>query len=484
MKILKKSLNARTTKAEILVVFGCKGKKIKLPPSVKLPMGSIEDTNLEFGQVRITDSIGGPFQQVLLVGLGDLEKVTSEKVRRSAALAINETKKQKKETVTFWVGKKFNQIPSFLGQALAEGAVMSSYSLETFRQTSDFGIKRITFHSDPKVMNGVNVGVAIGNGNCVARRLQDTPANKMRPRDMVREARAISKTSSNITLKIIDEAEMKKLGMGSLLSVSSGSIEPAYLIHLTYRPKTKAKKKVCFVGKGLTFDSGGISLKPSSRMDEMKYDMSGGAAVLGVFDVLSSIGADHEVHGLIPTSENLPDAKATKPGDLVKASNGLQIEVLNTDAEGRLILADALCYGEKKIKPDSMIDLATLTGAVVVALGHELTGAMGNDDELINELIESGKRTSEGVWPLPILDLHKDEMKGNVGDLRNISGPSTGAGSSTGGAFLSYFVSETSWVHLDIAGSAWGAAQRDYQGGDKGTGVGVRLLMDYLRSTK
>ena len=483
MKILKKSLNARTTKAEILVVFGCKGKKIKLPPSVKLPMGSIEDTNLEFGHVRITDSIGGPFQQVLLVGLGDLEKVTSEKVRRSAALAINETKKQKKETVTFWVGKKFNQIPSFLGQALAEGAVMSSYSLETFRQTSDFRIKRITFYSDPKVMNGVNVGVAIGNGNCVARRLQDTPANKMRPRDMVREARAISKTSSNITLKIIDEAEMRKLGMGSLLSVSSGSIEPAYLIHLTYRPKTKAKKKVCFVGKGLTFDSGGISLKPSSRMDEMKYDMSGGAAVLGVFDVLSSIGADHEVHGLIPTSENLPDAKATKPGDLVKASNGLQIEVLNTDAEGRLILADALCYGEKKIKPDSMIDLATLTGAVVVALGHELTGAMGNDDELINELIESGKRTSEGVWPLPILDLHKDEMKGNVGDLRNISGPSTGAGSSTGGAFLSYFVSETSWVHLDIAGSAWGAAQRDYQGGEKGTGVGVRLLMDYLRST-
>ena len=484
MKILKKSLNARTTKAEILVVFGCKGKKIKLPPSVKLPMGSIEDTNLEFGKVRITDSIGGPFQQVLLVGLGDLEKVTSERVRRSAALAINETKKQKKETVTFWVGKKFNQIPSFLGQALAEGAVMSSYSLETFRQTSDFRIKRITFYSDPKVMNGVNVGVAIGNGNCVARRLQDTPANKMRPRDMVREARAISKTSSNITLKIIDEAEMRKLGMGSLLSVSSGSIEPAYLIHLTYRPKTKAKKKVCFVGKGLTFDSGGISLKPSSRMDEMKYDMSGGAAVLGVFDVLSSIGADHEVHGLIPTSENLPDAKATKPGDLVKASNGLQIEVLNTDAEGRLILADALCYGEKKIKPDSMIDLATLTGAVVVALGHELTGAMGNDDELINELIESGKRTSEGVWPLPILDLHKDEMKGTVGDLRNISGPSTGAGSSTGGAFLSYFVSETSWVHLDIAGSAWGAAQRDYQGGDKGTGVGVRLLMDYLRSTK
>ncbi|MBD28263.1 MAG: hypothetical protein CMO38_03330 [Verrucomicrobiaceae bacterium] len=180
----------------------------------------------------------------------------------------------------------------------------------------------------------------------------------------------------------------------------------------------------------------------------------------------------------------MPDAKATKPGDLVKAYNGLQIEVLNTDAEGRLILADALSYAEKKIKPDSMIDLATLTGAVVVALGHELTGAMGNDDTLINELVESGKRTSEGVWPLPILDLHKEEMRGTVGDLRNISGPATGAGSSTGGAFLSYFVGDTSWAHLDIAGSSWGASERDYQGGEKGTGVGVRLLIDYLINTK
>ena len=275
---------------------------------------------------------------------------------------------------------------------------------------------------------------------------------------------------------------MKKMRMGSLLSVSEGSSEPAYLIHLIHRPKVKTGKKVCFVGKGLTFDSGGISLKPSGKMHEMKYDMSGGAAVLGVFDVLSSISSDVEVHGLIPASENLPDGKATKPGDLVTAYNGLSIEVLNTDAEGRLILADALAYAAKKIRPDAMVDMATLTGAVVVALGHELTGVMGNDEELTQSLVEAGKRTSERVWPLPILDLHKEEMKGMVGDLRNISGPATGAGSSTGGAFLSYFVGETPWAHLDIAGSAWGAAQRDYQGGEKGTGVGVRLLIDYLES--
>jgi leucyl aminopeptidase len=484
MKILKKSLNTKTTKADVLVVFGCVGRKIKFPEGIKIPKGTIESAGLEFGQSRITDSNEGPFQQVLLVGLGEIEKLDNEKVRRAAAVAINEIKKHKKESLTFWIGKRYQQNPSELGQAISEGAIMGSYNLGVFRKASDTTIKRITFHTDQKVKEGLIAGIAVGHGNCFARRLQDTPANKMRPRDMVKEARSIAKGSSNISLKVIDEAGMKKLGMGSLLSVSSGSAEPAYLIHLTYRPKTKAKKKVCLVGKGLTFDSGGISLKPSARMDEMKYDMSGGAAVLGVFDVLSSIGAEHEVHGLIPTSENLPDAKATKPGDLVKASNGLQIEVLNTDAEGRLILADALCYAEKKIKPDSMIDLATLTGAVVVALGHELTGAMGNDDELINELIDSGKRTSEGVWHLPILDHHKNEMKGSVGDLRNISSPSTGAGSSTGGAFLSYFVGETSWVHLDIAGSAWGATNRDYQGGDKGTGVGVRLLIDYLRNTK
>ena len=484
MKIIKKTLDSRTTKADVLIIFGCVGKKIKLPSGVELPKGAVEGADLDFGHVRVTDTVGGPFQQVILVGLGNIKNVDCERVRRSSAIAINETKKQKKQSVTFWIGKKFNQVPSNLGQAIAEGAIMGSYNLGIFRKSSDTTINRITFHTDQKVKEGIIIGIAIGQGNCFARRLQDTPANKMRPRDMVREARSIAKASSNISLKVIDEAGMKKLGMGSLLSVSSGSAEPAYLIHLTYRPKTKAKKKVCLVGKGLTFDSGGISLKPSARMDEMKYDMSGGAAVLGVFDVLSSIGAEHEVHGLVPTSENLPDAKATKPGDIVKASNGLQIEVLNTDAEGRLILADALCYAEKKIKPDSMIDLATLTGAVVVALGHELTGAMGNDDELINELIDSGKRTSEGVWHLPILDHHKNEMKGSVGDLRNISSPSTGAGSSTGGAFLSYFVGETSWVHLDIAGSAWGATNRDYQGGDKGTGVGVRLLMDYLRNTK
>jgi leucyl aminopeptidase len=268
--------------------------------------------------------------------------------------------------------------------------------------------------------------------------------------------------------------------MGSLLSVSRGSSEPAYLIHIVYKAAKKSDKKICLVGKGLTFDSGGISLKQPATMHEMKYDMSGGAAVLGTFHALAELEPDIEIHGLVPTSENLPDGKANKPGDVVTACNGLTIEVLNTDAEGRLILADALAYAAKKIKPDAMIDLATLTGAVVVALGHELTGVMGNDEKLIDRLVAAGKATGEGAWPLPILDFHKSDVKGTVGDLRNMGSAGTGAGSSIGGAFLSNFVGDVPWAHLDIAGSAWGATDRDYQGGQVGTGVGVRLLIEYL----
>jgi leucyl aminopeptidase len=306
----------------------------------------------------------------------------------------------------------------------------------------------------------------------------------MRPRDLVAEAKRIAKLSERISVKVLDETAMKDLGMGSLLSVSRGSAEPAYLIHLVYKPKKKAGRKVCLVGKGLTFDAGGISLKPSPKMEDMKYDMSGGAAVLGTFQALAELAPNGvEVHGLVPASENLPDGKANKPGDLVTAMNGMTIEILNTDAEGRLILADALAYAVAKIKPDAMIDLATLTGAVITALGHELSGLMGNDQSVIDALIASGKRTGEQVWPLPLHDCHKREMKGRIGDLKNTVSPGFGAGSSGGGAFLSNFVGEVPWAHLDIAGSAWGAEDRDYQGGALGTGVGVRLLVDYLENS-
>ena len=396
-------------------------------------------------------------------------------------MAVKEAGKIHASAVTFWIGAGFGSRSEAVGQALAEGALMGAYRLDDFKsKDKEAPLKRVTVQADRAFNAGARRGEIIAGGNCLARRLQDTPANRMRPRDMVEEARKIACGSQRITLRVMDEKAMARLKMGSLLSVSRGSAEPAYLIHLVYKPAGKVRRRICLVGKGLTFDSGGISIKPSARMDEMKYDMSGGAAVLGTFQALAGLEPDVEVHGLVPTSENMPDGKANKPGDVVTACNGLSIEVLNTDAEGRLILADALAYANKTIKPDAMIDLATLTGAVVMALGHELSGVMGNNQALTDALVSSGKATGEGVWPLPILDFHKEDMKGKVGDLRNISSTGTGAGSCTGGAFLSYFAGETPWAHLDIAGSAWGATDRDYQGGAAGTGVGVRLLVDYL----
>ena len=481
MKISYKTLGGKLTKTDLLVVFSAEGKMPGLPAGISISKKVLSSFGGKPRETRFTDAIDGPAERVLMIGLGAANPTDPETVRRAAAIAVKEAEKAGAESATFWLDSLGGKQAGQLGQALAEGAVMGAYRLDAFKsKPKQESLATVVIQASAEFNRGAKRGEITGGGNVLARRLQDTPANKMRPRDMVAEARKIAKGSSAISVKILDEKAMGKLGMGSLLSVSRGSSEPAYLIHLTYKPTTKAKRKICFVGKGLTFDSGGISIKPSARMDEMKYDMSGGAAVLGAFHALAALGPAVEVHGLVPTSENLLDGSSVKPGDIVTASNGLTIEVLNTDAEGRLILADALAYADKTIKPDAMIDLATLTGAVVVALGHELTGVMGNNEALIQALVASGKTTGEAVWPLPIIDFHKEDMKGSVGDLKNISGAGTGAGSSTAGAFLSNFVGETPWAHLDIAGTAWGATDRDYQGGSLGTGVGVRLLLDYL----
>ena len=485
MKISFKTISAKVTKTDLLVILSPEGRTPKLPSGVTIPKRVETSFSGKSRETRFADTIDGPAERVLLIGLGKGKSFDLETVRRAAAIAAQKAQKTHAAAVTFWVDLKLDKSAEDFGQALGEGLVMGAHRLVDFKRSpKKSSLKKVIIQSSKEVSRGAKTGVIVGEGNTFARRLQDTPANKMRPKDMVAEARKIAKNSPKITVKALDEKSMEKLGMGSLLSVSRGSSEPAYLIHLVYKPAKKAKRKICLVGKGLTFDSGGISIKPSARMDEMKYDMSGGAAVLGTFHALAGLNPDVEVHGLVPTSENMPDASSVKPGDVVTASNGLTIEVLNTDAEGRLILADALAYAEKTIKPDAMIDLATLTGAVVVALGHELTGVMGNSKTLSDELVASGQTTGELVWPLPIIDFHKEDMKGSVGDLKNIGSPSTGAGSCTAGAFLANFVGDIPWAHLDIAGTAWGASRRDYQGGAVGTGVGVRLLLDYLKKQR
>ena len=480
MKLTLKTLDQNLVKTDLLIVPARENARLKLPAGLKVPGQATQSFEGKPREMRLTDAISGAAARVLFIGLGS-GKTVSETLRRCGALAAKKAGKIEAKSATVWIEQTTGKAAEDLGQAVAEGIVMGSYRLSDFKSKSEpTSLKRIAIHATKEFNAGVKRGQIIGEANCMARRLQDTPANLMRPCDLVSEARKIASGNELVTSRIIDEKAMAKFGMGSLLSVSRGSSEPAYLIHLTYKPEKKASKKLCLVGKGLTFDAGGISLKPSAKMDEMKYDMSGGAAVLGAMAAIAELKPDIEVHGLVPASENLPDGKANKPGDLVTAMNGLTIEILNTDAEGRLILADALVYAGEKIKPDAMVDLATLTGAVLHALGHEYSGAMGNNESLIQEFVKSGRRTGELVWPLPIHEKHSDSMKGKVGDLKNISGPGIGAGSSTGGAFLKNFVGDIPWVHLDIAGSAWGVADRDYQNGVTGTGVGVRLLVDWI----
>lgn len=482
MKLSIKTTKQKFTQTDLLVVLSKKGAKLALPDGVKLPKHAVDSFEGKSREIRLVDPIEGPAKRVLLIGIGGGRNIDTETFRRCGAIASKQAEKADASTAAIWFDIAAGKTAEAVGQALAEGVVMGTYHLDDFKKDpAEPSLKRSVIYGNSTEFNrGARKGEVIGAANCLAKRLQDTPGNLMRPRDLVAEARKIARKSKYISIDVIDEKKMKELGMGSLLSVSRGSSEPAYLIHLTYKKPKSSSKKVCLVGKGLTFDAGGISIKPSARMEEMKYDMSGGAAVLGAFDAIADLEPGMEVHGLVPTSENLPDGKANKPGDLVVAMNGLSIEVLNTDAEGRLILADAMSYAVEKIKPDHMIDLATLTGAAVVALGHEYSGVFGMDQTLIDALVESGKRTGELVWPLPIHDLHKKDMKGRVGDLKNIGSPSTGAGASTAAAFLSNFVGDVSWAHLDIAGSAWGSKERDYQSSTQGTGVGVRLLLDYL----
>ena len=310
----------------------------------------------------------------------------------------------------------------------------------------------------------------------IARTLGNTPANDMNPGKLAEEAKNLCKTEG-LKYKVIEEKEMQKLGMGMLLGVSQGSITPAKLIFMEYR-HPEAKDTLAVVGKGVTFDSGGISLKPGKSMDEMKFDMCGSAAVLGAMNAVAKIKPKLNVIGVVPATENLPGGNAQRPGDIVTAYNGKKVEILNTDAEGRLILGDALSYTIEKYNPVAVVDLATLTGACVVALGHHATGALSNHSGFMERIRQAGEKSGDRVWELPNFPEYGELLKGKYGDLQNIGGPA--GGTITGGKFLQHFVGDTPWVHLDIAGTAWNVKYVDYHPANGATGVGVRLLIDLI----
>jgi len=315
-------------------------------------------------------------------------------------------------------------------------------------------------------------GAAIAEGVNLARELGDMPPNKCNPQYLADRALALAEANPELKATILDEQQMSDLKMGSLLSVTAGSDTPPRLIVLEYRGAADTEAPVALVGKGVTFDSGGISLKPGANMDEMKYDMCGAAAVLGTMQAASSLGLPLNLVAVIPAVENMPSGKATRPGDIVTSMSGQTIEILNTDAEGRLILCDALTY-VARFKPRIVIDLATLTGACVIALGNHAHGLFSNNESLAKELLASGQRSGDRAWRLPLWDEYDKQLKSNFADMANIGGRN--AGSVTAACFLARFTKNYCWAHLDIAGTAWNS------GNNKGaTGRPVPLLVNYL----
>lgn len=314
-------------------------------------------------------------------------------------------------------------------------------------------------------------GQSMANGMNLARNLSNLPGNICTPTYLAEQAVALGNEFDSVNTTVLEEADMEKLGMGSLLSVSRGSRQPAKLITMEYTGAGNSKP-VVLVGKGLTFDAGGISLKPAQGMDEMKYDMCGAASVIGTMRAVAELNLPINVVGVVPSSENMPDGDANKPGDIVTSMAGKTIEILNTDAEGRLILCDALTYSEK-FNPDIVIDIATLTGAIIVALGHTTTGLMANNQQLADDLLKAGQDSFDRVWQLPLWDDYQKQLDSNFADIANVGGRE--AGSVTAACFLSRFTEKYTWAHLDIAGTAW------VSGKAKGaTGRPVPLLLQYL----
>ncbi len=432
----------------------------------------------------------GP-KRLAFVGLGKLGKLDAEGLRRAAAVAQALAEDRGVRRFELLVaGECVEQVgQEAAGRALAEGLALGAYRYAPPRKDAP---KRRSGQEAVVVVTGARraskdfergfVQGQIGaEATIFARDLGNKAGNLCTPTDLANAAKKLG--GGGVRVKVLDRAAMERLKMGALLGVARGSSEPPKLLVMEYGPAS-AKDSVCVIGKGLTFDSGGISIKPSAKMDEMRYDMCGAAAVLGLFHALKG-GAlkghklSHRIVGIVAAAENMPGPDAQKPGDIVRAMDGHTIEVLNTDAEGRLVLSDAIAYAKKFCKPKQIVDLATLTGAVVVALGHEVAGVMGNDQRLMDALLAAGKQADEPLWQLPLWDVHKDQLKSKFADLANING-GQGGGSIAGGAFLSYFAGDTPWAHIDIAGTAWGGVAKDYyRSGASGTAV--RMLLSFLR---
>ena len=417
-------------------------------------------------------------EKLLLLGLGDKKEFSSDKLRGIAANIVRNIESKKITSVCI-DSKSFKLSNSEFAQAFSEGILLGQYNFSDYKSKKQKSVLSKILVCGDADLKSLNKGAIIGDAVNYCRDLGNHPPNILTPTYLANEAIKIGK-NKNFKTKIIDIKQFKKLGLGSFYGVAMGATEPAKFIIVEYKGGNKTDKPLALIGKGLTFDSGGISIKPSPRMDEMKFDMCGGATVFGLMKAVSDLKPKMNIIFAIGATENMPGSNAQRPGDIVKAYNGKTIEVLNTDAEGRLVLADVLSYVGKNYKPKFMIDFATLTGAVLVALGNRASGLMGNNEKLINKIKKSGDATGEKVWELPLWDEYTKDIKGKYADIQNLG--KAGAGTITAGAFLKEFVGDIPWCHLDIAGTAWGPKEPSYQPKVGATGVAVRLIYHLLEN--
>ncbi len=468
---------------------------------------------------RLTEKIKtyhfeGKEGQIFSLELNDFYKeiiiVGAEKAgwKKALAEALRFAQSKKLSSVTFFYQRQLGEDFFEVGKQVAIAFYLANYYFDYYKGTEEKKkikkIELLKFAFIPqltgqvvtgaleKIKHGVEYGGLLTDGVYLARDLVNQPASHLHPETLVEEAFKIEKESQGkIKVEVFDEDECRRLGMGAFLGVAQGSErKPKFIILKFQNPKIKSQKeklkikKICLIGKSITFDSGGLSLKPSEGMETMKMDMAGGAAVLGVFKILAHLDEvgleiNKEVCGILPACENMPSGKSLKPGDVVTALNGKTIEVLNTDAEGRLTFADAISYAEKYFKPDIIIDLATLTGACMVALGQEIAGMWGNDESLLKLLTQIAAQEGEELWLMPLFKAYAKKLKSDVADIKNITGDRYG-GAITAALFLAEFVKKSKWVHLDIAGPAF-STQNQGLITKGGTGWGVLTIIEFLR---
>jgi len=493
-----------SVKSDILAVgvFSDEGKPGKLAGQINKELKGAVKKLMALGDFKAkcsssaviyTDGKIAP-ARVLLVGLGEKKKLTSDCIRKAAASASNKAVSLKVANLTVALSQ---QLPAKLsgdtiGQALAEGLLFGGYRYDEFVSKSKENrldsIKCTIVDEAPEKIKamgkGVKAGTIIGKAQAYARTIANRPGNIINPPTLAAEARKVANADPSLTCKVFNEKQLIQMKAGGILAVGAGSKSEPRMIVFKYTPKgaaAKAKKPIALVGKAVTFDAGGISLKPSAGMEEMKFDKSGGIAVLGAMKAIAALKPAQTVYGIIPSAENMPDGTATRPGDIITTMSGKTVEIKNTDAEGRLILCDAIHYANSKLKCEAIVDIATLTGACVVALGKYMAGLMSNDDDLVDQLKAAADSSGEKVWHLPCTDEYSDDLKTPIADICNI-GNSRWGGAITAGAYLKAFVGETKWAHIDMAGMDMFAGKA--YGTPGSPGYGVRLLTEFAVNYK